>query len=537
MSHTHKDQGPPHEQPISTEWDGSRINIYDVNGILEDATSRETAIYDRSDFPHPIERIQVTAEIVQPEGENALATTSTIQLDRTHQWDSQWLNNRFKNHLAPQKSISSNFQKRPPFHIKRVTFNSSFSIADEETGSKFVLWINKDSGKIIITNNLELTGKEKQLTIRPPAIHSTSPENQLKSLMRVTALVADFTNAFQVTRELDSRITGIPLRREYIVGQERRATVKPSVAKKLGGTGLKQTSTNSGSTSTSENHAWDTEHGIEKFKPEDAMTLADVGGLKRVKEILQEVATSFTHPEIMKKWGAKRPQGVLLYGEPGTGKTMLAQALAHEIVAEMWALQSSDIYQKWLGDSEQRIKEIFDRVRQAEKPTILFFDEFESMVGITDRPNSGGADNARNAVAGIFKQEMNTLAEENPNVLIVAATNNLDRIDESLIRSGRFDHKIYVPMPDKDARQEIVVNIIAKAMLGNEEGTFKVFGDDLKVGELAKQTDGFSGADITEIFRRLSLSKAMQEARSGQEQLPITQADIEQAISDFRTGG
>lgn len=158
------------------------------------------------------------------------------------------------------------------------------------------------------------------------------------------------------------------------------------------------------------------------------------------------------------------------------------------------------------------------------------------MVGVTGEPTSGGADNARNAVAGIFKQEMNTLAEENPNVLIVAATNNLERIDSSLTRSGRFDYKVYVPMPDHDARKEIVINIIAKAMLGNEEGAFKLFDDDLNVGELATQTDGFSGADITEIFRRLSLSRAMAEARSGQEQQPITQAEMLQVIHDFRTG-
>src|SRR5581483_1950264 len=97
-----------------------------------------------------------------------------------------------------------------------------------------------------------------------------------------------------------------------------------------------------------------------------------------------------------------------------------------------------------------------------QRPLVVFFDEFESIVGIANNPSPGGADNARNAVAGIFKQELNTLAKQNQQVLLVAATNDLDRVDPSLVRSGRFDYRIYVPMPDQAARQEIVVNIISK---------------------------------------------------------------------------
>jgi transitional endoplasmic reticulum ATPase len=156
---------------------------------------------------------------------------------------------------------------------------------------------------------------------------------------------------------------------------------------------------------------------------------------------------------------------------------------------------------------------------------------------MTSEPSAGGADNERNAVAGIFKQEMNTLARENPHVLVVAATNDLGRIDPSLVRSGRFDYKIYVPMPDQASRQEIVVNVVTRTMLGTETGEFKIFADDLNITEVASQTDGMSGADITEIFRRLSLSRAMEEAQTGIEQPPITQAEIEQAVQDFRQNG
>jgi ATP-dependent 26S proteasome regulatory subunit len=533
---TQRDRDPLPERPISAEWNGSKISIYDIEGIIQDASSNKTAIYDRSDFPHPIERLQVTAEVIQPENEDALALKSAIQLARTQSWNVTTLNNRFQKYLAPQNQYNSNFQKRPPYHIKNTTFYNSYLIADEETGSKFMLWINHNSGKIIITNKDCIKSGEKTLEIHPPAMHTISVKDQLVSLMRLTALAADFVNAFDINNIHDSRIAGIPLKREYIVGQERRLVTKRNTAKHLGEVGLKGTSSIEKQTE-SDNYTWEEAHGIEKFKPEEAITLSDIGGLERVKKILQDVATSFKHPEIMEKWGAKRPQGVLLYGEPGTGKTMLAQALANEIGAEMWALQSTDIYQKWLGNSEQRIKEIFNRVRQSNKPVMLFFDEFESIVGITDDPSPGGADNARNAVAGIFKQEMNTLAKENPNILVVAATNSLEKIDSSLIRSGRFDYKIYVPMPDQNARQEIILNLVSKTILDNEEGTFKIFGDDINISELTTSADGFSGADITEIFRRLSLSRAMEEARSGQAQPPISQTEIKQAIQDFRTAG
>jgi transitional endoplasmic reticulum ATPase len=132
---------------------------------------------------------------------------------------------------------------------------------------------------------------------------------------------------------------------------------------------------------------------------------------------------------------------------------------------------------------------------------------------------------------------MNTLAQDNPNVLIVAATNNLDGIDPALVRSGRFDHKVYVPMPDEDARQQIVSTVVANSILRQETEDFRVFGDDLNVVKLATETDGMSGADITEIFRRLGLTRAMQEARTGQQQEPIKQDEIIQEIRKFRTVG
>jgi len=268
---------------------------------------------------------------------------------------------------------------------------------------------------------------------------------------------------------------------------------------------------------------------------EGQVTLDEIGGLSDVKSRLREIATSFKETETMVKWGAERPQGILLYGEPGTGKNMLVEALANEIEATIWSIQSSDIYNKWLGDSEQRIKDIFQRARSIKVPTILLFDEFDSIIGITEEVGPGGGSQARNAVAGIFKQEMNTLADENPNVLVVAITNHLDRIDDALTRSGRFDHRIYVPMPDERARSQIASNIIGRVILASETSGFSPYGGDINTDEIAQASEGMSGADIAEVFRRIALQKAMQEARNGSTE-PIGQFDILKTIQDFRTG-
>jgi transitional endoplasmic reticulum ATPase len=211
---------------------------------------------------------------------------------------------------------------------------------------------------------------------------------------------------------------------------------------------------------------------------------------------------------------------------------MLAEALANEIGADLRKIQGSDIYTKWIGGSEANIKTIFNEARNTKRPLILFFDEMDAILSLTNEPDNPGS-NVRNDVTGIFKQEMNNLALENPNVLVIAATNSIDRIDESIIRSGRFDFKIFVPMPDEAARRAIMVNIISKTITDKEQAEFKIFADDLSVINLAEQSNGFSGADIAEIFRRLALARAMAESRTGKSQPPISQDEIELAIKSF----
>jgi transitional endoplasmic reticulum ATPase len=241
---------------------------------------------------------------------------------------------------------------------------------------------------------------------------------------------------------------------------------------------------------------------------------------------------SFRHPEAMARWGARRPQGILMYGPPGTGKTMLSRALANEIGADFREIRTPEILDKWLGGSERNIKQIFRDARRYRVPTLILFDEFDSIISYA---GAGGdaASQAINAVAGIFKQEMNDLIEANPNVIVVATTNFPHRVDDSLIRSGRFDVKISVPKPDEVGRAEIFRKMIAQLVAVHEEPGFTMFGDGIDLAELGRLSHGMTGADIKEILRRVQLNKAMQDARTGGMVEPISQQELAASITDL----
>ncbi|MDR7275003.1 ATP-binding protein [Catenuloplanes atrovinosus] len=270
-------------------------------------------------------------------------------------------------------------------------------------------------------------------------------------------------------------------------------------------------------------------HPEEVAERSGAVSLDQVGGLDHIVSQLREVAVSFNHPEAMARWGARRPQGILLYGPPGTGKTMLATALANEIGGELREIRTPEILDRWLGASERNIKKIFTEARRYTTPTVLLFDEFDSIISYT----GGGQDaagQAINSVAGIFKQEMNTLIEANPRVIVVATTNFPDRVDASLIRSGRFDIKLSVPKPDADGRAEIISKMLRGLIAAHETPGFRMFGDDVDARELAVACPGATGADIREALRRVQLQKAMEEAR-GYVPEPISQSELLQALT------
>jgi transitional endoplasmic reticulum ATPase len=263
--------------------------------------------------------------------------------------------------------------------------------------------------------------------------------------------------------------------------------------------------------------------------------LDQVGGLPDVVAQFRQIAVSFRHPQAMARWGARRPQGILMYGPPGTGKTMLARALANEINANFREIRTPEILDKWLGGSERNIKRIFQEARRYREPTVMLFDEFDSIISYVG-DGMDAASQAVNAVAGIFKQEMNGLIEDNPNVIVVATTNFPQRVDKSLIRSGRFDVKISIPVPGEAARAEIFAKMVRELIVRHEGHGFQMFADDVDAPALAQASAGMTGADIKEVLRRVQLAKAMQEARTGTIPPPISQDDLVSSIHALRHG-
>jgi transitional endoplasmic reticulum ATPase len=206
-----------------------------------------------------------------------------------------------------------------------------------------------------------------------------------------------------------------------------------------------------------------------------------IGGLEDVKRELQEaVEWPLRYPDLYKKLGHTMPKGLLMYGPSGTGKTLLAKAVATESEANFISVRGPELLSKWVGESERGIREIFRRARQA-SPCVVFFDEIDSIVPTR---GMGGDSMVTERVVSQLLTELDGI-QALSGVVVLAATNRSDMIDPALLRPGRFDKIVFVPMPDKHARQKIL-EIHSKD---------KPVGPDLDLGKISELTDGFSGAD------------------------------------------
>ncbi|MEO6582633.1 MAG: CDC48 family AAA ATPase [Sphingomicrobium sp.] len=243
----------------------------------------------------------------------------------------------------------------------------------------------------------------------------------------------------------------------------------------------------------------------------------DVGGLDEARDRLREgVELPLKHPEAFRRLGIRPARGFLLYGPPGTGKTLLAKATARESEANFIATKSSDLLSKWYGESEQQIARLFARARQV-APTVIFFDEIDSLVPA--RGGGFGEPQVTERVVNTILAEMDGL-EELQNVVVIGASNRPSLIDPALLRPGRFDELIYVGPPDAGGRKRIL-EIHTSGM---------PLAKNVKLDDLAKRSELFTGADLEDLVRRAGLTAL----RRGIDARQVTMADFEAALSETR---
>jgi len=216
----------------------------------------------------------------------------------------------------------------------------------------------------------------------------------------------------------------------------------------------------------------------------------DIGGLENVKRELREtVQYPVEHPEKFEKFGMSPSKGVLFYGPPGCGKTLLAKAIANECQANFISIKGPELLTMWFGESEANVREIFDKARSA-APCVLFFDELDSIAKARGS-SLGDAGGAADRVINQILTEMDGMGSKK-NVFIIGATNRPDIIDPAVLRPGRLDQLIYIPLPDLGSRVNILKAALKKSPVAK----------DVDLNYLAQHTDGYSGADLTEICQR-----------------------------------
>jgi len=242
---------------------------------------------------------------------------------------------------------------------------------------------------------------------------------------------------------------------------------------------------------------------------------SDIGGLEEVKQELKEaVEWPLKNPDMFKRMGIRPPRGILIYGAPGTGKTLLAKAVSKESNANFIQVKGPEMLSKWVGESEKAVREIFKKARQT-SPTIIFFDEIDSIA-----PRRGISSDAHvtERVVNQLLTEMDGL-EELHDVVVIAATNRPDMLDTGLLRPGRFDRIILTPAPDNKAREEIF-RIHTKEM--PRKG--------VKIKTLVDKTEGYAGADIEAVCREAG----MLALRKNKDAKEVKMNDFEDAMLKVR---
>ena len=244
---------------------------------------------------------------------------------------------------------------------------------------------------------------------------------------------------------------------------------------------------------------------------------ADIGGLEDVRqELIEAVEWPLIYSERFSEMGVKPPRGILLYGPPGCGKTLLAKAIATESEANFISVKGPEVFSKWVGESEKAIREIFRKARLA-SPAVVFFDEIDALV-----PRKDVISDSSGVSHKVLSQLMLEVdgVEELTDVVVVGATNRPDLIDPSMLRPGRLDRLIYVRPPDTRVRLEIL-RIYAKTM---------PLAEDVSLEKITSKTEGYSGADLELLCREAAITAMRRNIKAAR----VTAQDFGQALEKVK---
>lgn len=519
MAHNNEAPNQPPRVDAEAGHRGSTIKVYNIAQFAGGISDEPMRVYTEGNLPGEMKQASLVTQMGDTdEGDLTLAMEFTLALDGMTK-GSTFLGKLQAHMLADAGTHNS-------YTVERAYYANALSIRTVY-GLSLLARFDHSIGQLVISNQMRLSAEgEEEISVTPtPLSHShVGADVQLIEMGRVMADILTYEPSDpEAYRGWPQSSKGCLIE----IGKTIRALPSPADRAALGRRAV-----------TGVRWPESTSQEADEFDP-DAVRLSDIGGHEAIKETFAEIALILKKPDIAQKWKIRPPRGVLLYGRPGTGKTMLAQALATELGAEVCRIQGNDIYGKYVGDSERNIQKIFDDLNEGDGLKLALWDEFDASVSVPERVDSGG-DHARNAVSGIFKQQMELLR---PGVLVVAITNELERIPEALRRAGRFDYKIHVPMPDQYARLAIMGSILSKYITfneaednspGSDEEPIRLesslFDNAIDWNTLARVTDGMSGAQISEVFRRITQKKALEEMRTGHV-APVTQDDFTRTIA------
>jgi SpoVK/Ycf46/Vps4 family AAA+-type ATPase len=401
------------------------------------------------------------------------------------------------------------------------TYEDQFELADARQSYQRVLEIEAENAEaqVRIASLLDLDGRTSEAVIRLESLISREADQASVHLLLARLLLKEgdaklarkhYDNAVQ----LESHLANDDLFTKII-----QAGGKP---KRAAATGTGQTfEVDESDEEEHEMGGLDSAraHDLElEFRIKTDITFADVGGMGKVKDdIRMKIIHPLKNPDLFKAYGKKAGGGVLMYGPPGCGKTMLSRATAGEIKANFFCIGLHQVLDMYIGESEQRLHQIFELARKY-APSVLFFDEIDALAA--DRRDLRGS--AGRTLINQFLAELDGAEKDNEGVLVLGATNAPWQLDGAFLRPGRFDRLVFVPPPDQIAREEIV------ALQAKDKPVVSL---DPKA--LGKKTDGFSGADITAVFDHATEAK-LEEAMKKGKVIPIAGADLVKAAKKVK---